>query len=44
MCNFTELWYHSAGGSSAVDQQPVASLLEKSQLELARKHAVHTLC
>ena len=43
MCNFTELWYHSAGGSSTVDQQPVASLLERPALELAREHAIRTL-
>ena len=44
MCNFIELWYHSAGGSSTVDQQLVASLLERLALESAREHAIYTLC
>jgi hypothetical protein len=44
MCNFAELWYHSAGRSSTVDQQLVASLLERPVLESAREHAVRTLC
>ena len=43
MRNSTELWYHSAGGSSAVGQQLVAPLLERSALELAREHAIRTL-
>ena len=44
MCNFIELWYHSAGRSSTVDQQHVASLLERAKLESTREHAVRTLC
>ena len=39
MCNFTGLWHHSDGGCDTVDQQHVASLLERLTLELARKHA-----
>ena len=44
MCDFIELWYHSAGRSSTVDQQLVASLLERLELESAREHAIYTLC
>ena len=44
MCDFIELWYHGADRSSTVDQQPVASLLERPTLESAREHAVRTLC
>ena len=44
MCNFIELRYHSAGRSNTVDQQPVASLLERPALELAKKHAICALC
>ena len=44
MCNFIELWYRSAGRANTVGQQPVAPLLERPALELAREHAVRTLC
>ena len=44
MCNFIELWYHGTDRCSIIDQQPVASLLERPALESARKHAICALC
>ena len=44
MCDFIELWYHSAGRANTVGQQPVASLLERPALEPAREHAIYSLC
>jgi hypothetical protein len=44
MRNFTGLWVHSAGRYHTVDQQHVASILERLELELAREHAICTIC
>ena len=43
MYNFAGLWCHSSNRCHTVGQQPVASLLERSALELAREHATHAL-
>jgi hypothetical protein len=39
MCDIVRLWFHSLDRCHIADQQLVASLLERSKLELASGHA-----